>query len=76
LILSVVLVKGYGPGHAPTILDYGATCGGAAIIVAAVGVISLFIDRLQGIIMLGLDAFATFFLLAGAAVRSKSPISL
>lgn len=68
LALSVVLVNGYGPGHAPSLLDYGAFCGAGALLFAAVGVLALFIDKLQGVIMLAVDGLATFFLLAGAAV--------
>jgi len=54
------------------LLDYGAFCGGAAIVIAAVGLVATFIDSLQGIIMLALDGLASFFLLAGAAVSGQS----
>ncbi|KUJ11706.1 uncharacterized protein LY89DRAFT_674271 [Mollisia scopiformis] len=70
LALSVVLVHGYGPGHAPSLLDYGVFCGAGALIFAAVGVLALFLEPLQGIIMLALDGVASFFLLAGAAAFS------
>jgi len=65
MALSVVLVDQYGPGHAPSIYAYGTFCGGAALIIGAVGIAACFVEKLQGIIMLGLDAFASFFLLAG-----------
>jgi hypothetical protein len=66
--LSAVLIKGHGPGHAPSLIDYGAFCGGAGIIIAAIGVIACFIESLQGIVMLALDGLATFFVLAGGIV--------
>jgi len=68
LALSVVLIKGYGPGHSWSLISYGAFCGGAAILIAAIGVAACFVEALQGIIMLVLDGIATFFLLAGGIV--------
>ncbi|PVH78667.1 hypothetical protein DL98DRAFT_573080 [Cadophora sp. DSE1049] len=65
LALAVVLINGYGPGSGPSLIGYGAFCGGAGIVIAAVGIAACFFDRLQGVIMLALDAFAAFFLLAG-----------
>jgi hypothetical protein len=73
LSLSAVLINGYGPGHAPALIGYGSACGGAALVIAAIGVVAIFFDALQGIIMLALDGFATFFLIAGAAVCRKLP---
>jgi Membrane-associating domain len=68
IALSAVLINGYGPGHNPSIIDYGAFCGGAGLIIAVVGIAAIFFDALQGIIVLALDAFAAFFLLAGGLV--------
>jgi hypothetical protein len=68
--LSVVLITQYGEGHAPSILDYGAFCGGAALVIAAVGIVAAFVEALQGTIMMILDGITTFFLLAGAIVSS------
>ncbi|KAH8821650.1 marvel domain-containing protein [Xylogone sp. PMI_703] len=65
LALSIVLIKGYGPGHAPSLLDYGAFCGGAALLIALIGVVVAFMDSLQGIIQGALDILAAFFLMAG-----------
>jgi hypothetical protein len=62
------LINGYGPGHNPSIIDYGAFCGSAGLIIAVVGIAAIFFDALQGIIVLALDAFAAFFLLAGGLV--------
>lgn len=64
----MVLVHGYGPGSAPSLLDYGVFCGAGALIVAAIGVVACFLEVLQGIIMLAIDGLASFFLIAGAAV--------
>jgi len=70
LALSVVLVNGYGPGHAPSLLDYGVFCGAGALVIAAIGVIACFLEALQGIVILAIDGLASFFLLAGAAAFS------
>jgi hypothetical protein len=71
LALSVVLINGYGPGHAPSLLDYGAFCGGAGLLIAAAGLGAIFLEPLQGIIILALDGIASFFLLAGAGVSTS-----
>ena len=68
MALSIVLIKGYGPGKAPALLDYGAFCGGAGILIALIGVVATFVEALPGIIMLALDGIATFFVLAGGIV--------
>jgi len=73
--LSAVLINGYGPGHNPSIIDYGAFCGGAGLFFAIVGIAAMFFDGLSGLIVLCLDGIATFFLLAGGIVsRPTSPI--
>lgn len=76
LAISSVLIHGYGPqGHNPSLIDYGAVCGGGAIIIAAVGVLAIFFEPIQGIVMLGLDGLASFFLLAGGlgfAIQAKT----
>jgi hypothetical protein len=64
------MINGYGPGHAPSLLDYGAFCGAAGLIFAVAGIGAIFIEALQGIITLALDGIACFFLLAGAAVST------
>jgi len=75
LALSIVLIKDFGPvpegltAHkVPSLIDYGAFCGGAALVIAVVGVVAAFIEGLQGIIMMALDGLAAFFLLAGGIV--------
>jgi hypothetical protein len=75
LALSAVLIAQYGPGgSAPSIIDYGAFCGGASLVIALVGVAACFIESLQGIITLALDGLATFFLLAGGIVSRDQPL--
>ncbi|TVY84898.1 hypothetical protein LSUE1_G000329 [Lachnellula suecica] len=72
LALSIVLIRGMGPAFfgetaskAPSLIDYGAFCGGAGIAIAIVGVVAAFLEPLQGIIIIALDGLASFFLLAG-----------
>jgi len=67
--LSVWLITDFGPGHNPSIIDYAAFCGAAAIITAAVGIAATFIESLEGIVTLALDALAVLFLLAAGIVR-------
>ncbi|KAJ8068839.1 hypothetical protein OCU04_002529 [Sclerotinia nivalis] len=59
------MIKGYGPGHSWSLISYGSFCGGAVIIIVAIGIVACFMEALQGIIMLVLDDVALFFLLAG-----------
>ena len=71
LALSAVLIKGYdggGSGHVPSLFDYGAFCGAAAIVIGLVGVAACFVDSLQGMITLALDGLSAFFVLAGGIV--------
>jgi cytochrome bd-type quinol oxidase subunit 2 len=77
LALSVVLIRGMGPvfeGHTvqkvPSLIDYGAFCGGAGIVIAVFGVVAAFFEPLQGIIIMALDALASFFVLAGGIVSA------
>ncbi|APA07804.1 hypothetical protein SS1G_00603 [Sclerotinia sclerotiorum 1980 UF-70] len=59
------MIKGYGPGFSWSLIIYGSFCGGAAIIIAAIGVVACFMEALQGTIMLILDGIASFILLTG-----------
>jgi len=63
-------------GKVPSLIDYGAFCGGAAIVIAVVGVVAAFFEALQGIIIMALDAVAAFFLLAGGLVNFHTPLLL
>jgi hypothetical protein len=82
LALSVVLIKDFGPvlegakaQKVPSLIDYGAFCGGAALVIAVVGVVAAFFEKLQGLIMMVLDGLAAFFLLAGGIVSRVLPCS-
>lgn len=68
LIISIVLIHGYGPGHDPSLINYGAFCGAGGLLFAAIGVGALFFEAIQGIVILALDGIASFFLLAGGLV--------
>jgi hypothetical protein len=75
LALPLALIKGMGPilpgetgDKAPALIDYGAFCGGAGLVIAVFGVAATFIESLQGIVIMALDGLATFFLLAGGIV--------
>ncbi|KAH8798948.1 marvel domain-containing protein [Hyaloscypha sp. PMI_1271] len=82
IVLSALLINGYGPHNGlgeqrkmSSLISYGAFCGGAGLILAVVGVAAMFFDLLTGIIVLGLDATASFFLLAGGlafAIQTKA----
>ena len=83
LALSVVLIRGMGPvftgdtvQKAPSLIDYGAFCGGAGIVIAVFGVVAAFFEPLQGIFIMALDALASFFLLAGGIVSALIPLEL
>jgi hypothetical protein len=72
LALAAVILSKYGPGHVPSLVSYGAFCGGASIFFALIGVAACFFEKLQGIIMLALDALTTLFLLAGGIVSHRN----
>lgn len=71
--LSVNLAKGQAGSddwdwldhHVPATTSYSAFTGGFGMFVALIGFVSLFVDFLQGIIMLVLDTLAGICLLAG-----------
>jgi hypothetical protein len=70
LALAAVIISKYGP-DAPSLISYGAFCGGASILFALIGIAACFFEKLQGIIMLALDALTTLFLLAGGIVSHQ-----
>ncbi len=69
LIISIVLITGYGPGHNPPLINYGAFCGVGGLFFAFIGMAALFFDAIKGVVILALDSIASFFLLAGGLVR-------
>lgn len=75
LALPIALIKGMGPvlptrhlDKAPSLIDYGAFCGGAGLAISLIGVAAAFFEPLQGLIVMALDGLAAFFLLAGGVV--------
>jgi len=63
--LSVDLARGQHIGTAPSTTGYSAFTGGFGIIAAIVGILALFIDKLDGMITWALDALAAVCFLAG-----------
>ncbi|KAF2093659.1 hypothetical protein NA57DRAFT_81159 [Rhizodiscina lignyota] len=64
--LSVSLAKGQAPGFSvPATTAYSSFTGGFGMVVALIGLISIFVEFLQGIVMLVLDALASLIFLAG-----------
>ena len=42
--------------------------------IAIIGVVALFVEALQGLIIVGLDALTTLLMLAGGIVSSPEPL--
>jgi hypothetical protein len=67
--ISVSLIKGQAwPSAVPSQTSYAAFCGGWGIVIALIGVVALFVEFLQGIIIAGLDGLTTLLMLAGGIV--------
>jgi hypothetical protein len=67
--ISVSLIKGQAwPSAVPSQTSYAAFCGGWGIVIAFIGVVALFVEFLQGIIIVGLDGLTTLLMLAGGIV--------
>ncbi|KAI1497741.1 hypothetical protein F5X99DRAFT_395906 [Biscogniauxia marginata] len=64
--LSVTLAKQQAVGNPPSETSFSSFCGAFGIIVAALGILSFFIDKIPFMIMLGADALASVFYLAAA----------
>jgi hypothetical protein len=80
LALPISLIKGMGPifanrsgDKAPTLIDYGAFCGGAGLVISVIGVAAAFLEPLQGLVIIILDGLASFFLLASGIVSKRVP---
>jgi len=58
----------------PSQTSYAAFCGGWGIVIAIIGVVALFVEALQGLIIVGLDALTTLLMLAGGIVSSPEPL--
>ncbi|KAI1848489.1 hypothetical protein JX265_008729 [Neoarthrinium moseri] len=63
--LSVTLAKHQVIGSAPTESSFGSFAGAFGIIVSAVGLVALWVDKISPFIPLALDALASVFYLAG-----------
>jgi hypothetical protein len=70
----VSLIKGQNwPSAVPSQTTYAAFCGGWGILIALIGVVALFVEALQGLIIGALDGLTTLLVLAGAIV-SPNPV--
>ena len=68
--LSIHLIRGQGiDGTTPATTSYNAFVGGFGMLAALVGIVAAFVDSLNGLIMMGLDALTAVFFLAGGIVR-------
>jgi hypothetical protein len=64
------LAKGQYYGSAPTTTKYAAFTGGFATLVGVLGLISLWIDKLPSLVIIGLDGVSALLLVAGGIVSS------
>lgn len=67
--LSISLAKGQGFGKVPPETGYAAFTGGLGIVAGLLGIISLFVENLDGVITWLVDGVASVALLAGGIVR-------
>lgn len=54
--------------YSSSLISFAAFCGAWGIIVAAVGVVAAFVDRIPGFIMAGVDGLTTLFFIAASIV--------
>ncbi|KAI1491009.1 hypothetical protein F5X96DRAFT_633375 [Biscogniauxia mediterranea] len=66
LALSVTLAKHQTIGSPPSETSFSSFCGAFGIVVTALGILAFFFDKIPFIIVLGADALASVFYLAGA----------
>ena len=52
----------------PSQTSYAAFCGGWGIVIAFIGIVALFVESLQGMVIAGLDGLTTFLMVAGGIV--------
>lgn len=69
LILSIILSRHQYYGKVPSQTSFAAFAGALGIIAAIVGIASLFIQRLKGVISWVLDGVTSIALLAAGIVR-------
>jgi hypothetical protein len=70
--LSISLVQGNILGHPPLSLTFAAFVGGVSIVGALSGLATLWVQRLQGRIVLIVDAAIAAFNLAGGVVSTPT----
>lgn len=68
--LSINLVKEQYQFTVPSISNFAIACGAVGAITFFVGIAAVFVQALQGLVMLALDGLSTLFLLAGGIVSS------
>lgn len=66
--LSVTLAKHQRVGSVPAETGFGSFAGAFGIIVAAVGIAAVFVERIPGVVTLVADALAGLCFLAGGIV--------
>jgi hypothetical protein len=68
LALSIVLIHGQLETVSHPQLSYAAFCGGLSLVVALLGLIALFVESLEGMIMAAIDGLTAVLVLAGGIV--------
>ncbi|CAJ2509721.1 Uu.00g056210.m01.CDS01 [Anthostomella pinea] len=63
--LSITLAKGQEVGKPPTETSFSSFCGAFGILVSAIGIIAIFVDKIPPTAIMGADALASVFYLAG-----------
>jgi hypothetical protein len=69
--LCVTLIRGHHWGGLPASLGYGAFVGGVTILAALVGIAAVWLEFLDGIVGLAVDALAALLNLAGGVVSQS-----
>ncbi|KAI9702153.1 MAG: hypothetical protein M1820_006235 [Bogoriella megaspora] len=70
--LSVTMVKWQGVGDPPATSEYGAFSGGFALLVGLIGIATIFIEAIPGLISVAADALAAIFTLAAGIAYTVS----
>lgn len=70
--LCITLIRGHHWGELPASLGYGAFVGCVTILAALVGIAAVWLEFLDGIISLAVDALTAILNLAGAVVSLQS----
>lgn len=74
--LSVELIKEQVQYTVPSITNFACACGVFGALAFFIGITAVFVEKLQGLVMLVLDGIATLFFLAGSIVSAfRSPLA-